>query len=283
MAERPRDFPPVHVAMVRAGEKGGFLEKVLARLCAMVKSQEWLKSQIVGSLVYPVILGTFGTLILLILFIFFVPDFRQTLEKLGGELPAVTRIVFGISDILTKYGLVTVSMLICGAVGGFFAMRKPAVRSAIETFRIKAPILGKLSRAYATSRLCQLLGSMLDNGVPMLTALHIAKDGVGNAVMKQAVEQAAESVKTGQNLATPLEQSRLFDDDVIEMIRMGEAANNLDEVLLKVSETIETRLSAGLSIATKLIEPAVLVSIGFVVMVVAFALILPMMNATANL
>jgi general secretion pathway protein F/type IV pilus assembly protein PilC len=174
-------------------------------------------------------------------------------------------------------------MLICGAVGGFFAMRKPAVRSAIETFRIKAPILGKLSRAYATSRLCQLLGSMLDNGVPMLTALHIAKDGVGNAVMKQAVEQAAESVKTGQNLATPLEQSRLFDDDVIEMIRMGEAANNLDEVLLKVSETIETRLSAGLSIATKLIEPAVLVSIGFVVMVVAFALILPMMNATANL
>jgi general secretion pathway protein F/type IV pilus assembly protein PilC len=124
---------------------------------------------------------------------------------------------------------------------------------------------------------------MLDNGVPMLAALHIAKDGTGNVVMSRAIAAAADAVKAGQHLAVPLEESKLFEDDVIEMIRMGEAANNLDEVLLKVATTIEGRLSRGLQIATKLIEPLVLVVIGGVVLTVAMALILPLVQASSNI
>jgi general secretion pathway protein F/type IV pilus assembly protein PilC len=124
---------------------------------------------------------------------------------------------------------------------------------------------------------------MLDNNVPMLTALTIAKEGAGNKLIESAIAEAAEAVKSGQQLATPLEASGLFEDDVIEMIRMGEAANNLDEVLLKVAATIESRLSRGLQVATKLIEPLVLVIIGLVVLTVALALILPLAQASSNL
>lgn len=283
MSERPGAFPSVHVAMVRAGEKGGFLEKVFSRLGAMTLAQAELRAQVIGSLVYPAILGVMGTVIAGVIFGFFVPKFRETLSSMGGELPMVTKVVFGMSDAMTQYGLFTATGLGLAVAGVFVAARTPRVRAALEDAKLNAPIIGKLVKTHATSRFCQLLGTMLDNGVPMLAALHIAKDGTGNVVMSRAIAAAADAVKAGQHLAVPLEESKLFEDDVIEMIRMGEAANNLDEVLLKVATTIEGRLSRGLQIATKLIEPLVLVVIGVVVLTVAMALILPLVQASSNI
>lgn len=283
MSERNDVFPPIHVAMVRAGEKGGFLEKVLARLGTLGIAQAELRAQMIGSLIYPAILSVMGVGIGGVVFGVFVPQFRETLSRMGGELPGITLLVFAASDAVTTYGVFTAIALALAIFGIITLSRDERFRVKIERFKVRAPVIGPLVRAHATARFCQLLGTMLDNNVPMLTALTIAKEGAGNKLIESAIAEAAEAVKSGQQLATPLEASGLFEDDVIEMIRMGEAANNLDEVLLKVAATIESRLSRGLQVATKLIEPLVLVIIGLVVLTVALALILPLAQASSNL
>jgi type II secretory pathway component PulF len=161
--------------------------------------------------------------------------------------------------------------------------KRPDIRERIEVAKTRLPVIGGLVRGFATARFCQLLGTMLSNGVPMLAALKIAKDGTGNMLMARAIDKAAEAVKEGQPLATPLAESGLLDDDVVEIISVGESANNLDEVLLKVGDSIETRLDRMLGSAVRLIEPLLLLVMAGVVGTVAAALLLPMSKLSSSL
>lgn len=276
MGERPEVFTPVHVAMVRAGEKGGFLEEVLSQLGTLVAKQAEMRSKIIGNLVYPLILIVMGVGIGGVIFGVFVPKFRPMLEKIKGGLPFLTKAVFGVSDAVTTYGIITAVVLAGVCVGVWSLSKKPRISERLERIKIGMPVIGPIVRGFAIVRLCRLLGTMLGNGVPMLAALAISKDGSGNPIIQRAIEEAAEAVKGGQGLAQPLERSGLFDDDILEMIRVGETANNLDEVLLKIAETVEGRLDRLLSIAIKLIEPLLLITIAVIVGSVAGGLLLPL-------
>lgn len=283
MAEMEGVFPPVHVAMVRAGERGGFLESVLGRLGRLVQRQAEMRAKVVGNLVYPGVLVVMGVAVGGIIFGVFVPKFRPVFERMGGELPFITRVVFGASDALGRYAPITALVGAVAGVAVWRLLRREGVRERLEAWKTRMPVVGPLVRGFATARLCQLLGTMLANGVPLLTALQIAKDGAGNLLMERAIEAATESVRAGQALAGPLSASGLLDDDVVEMIAVGESANNLDEVLIKVGETIETRLDRQLGIAVRLIEPLLLVVIAGLVGVVAAALLLPMSKVSGAL
>jgi len=283
MQQRTGTFPELHVAMIRAGERGGFLESVLAQLGGLVIKQAELTSKVIGNLVYPAVLIVFGLFIAMVIFGFFVPKFRQMFSKMQGGLPPITRLVFGISDAMTTYGLVTAAVIGGLVFGAVVLFRKPGPKAWLDRTKMQLPIVGGIIRGVSTSRLCRLLGSMLANGVPMLAALQIARDAVGNAIMKDAVDRAAEAVKAGQQLAGPLEASGLFDDDVVEMIRVGESANNLSEVLVTVSNTMEERLDRILNVAIKLIEPLLLVSIAGLVGLVAAGLLLPLTKLSQSL
>jgi len=276
MSNDPGVFPQVHIAMVRAGEKGGFLEDVLHKLGAMVVKQAELRAKIVGNLVYPMVLVAMGLVVGGVIFGVFVPKFRPMFDKIQGGLPWITKAVFVASDALTMYGPLTALGL--GVVG--FAVwrtaKRPALRDRIARWQARAPVIGPIVRGVATARLCRLLGAMLGNGVPLIAALQIAKDGTGNALMRAAVENASESVRAGQPLTPPLAASGLIDDDIAEMIAVGESANNLDDVLVTVSETIENRLDRVLGVAVRLIEPLLLVALAGIVGIVAAALLLPM-------
>lgn len=283
MADEPGVFPPVHIAMVRAGEKGGFLEDVLEKLGRMVLKQVELRSKIVGNLVYPMVLVAMGLVVGGIIFGVFVPKFRPIFDKMPGGLPWITRFVFGVSDALTTYGLITAAALAVLLGIGWKLVQRPKVRDRMERMKARAPVIGGIVRGLATARLCQLLGAMLANGVPMIAALQISKDGTGNLLMRAAVEEAIESVRAGQPLAPPLAKSGLIDDDIAEMIAVGESANNLDEVLVKVSDTIEGRLDRLLGVAVRLIEPLLLVALAGIVGTVAAALLLPMSKLGGSL
>ena len=283
MGGLPEYFPPVHVAMVRAGEKGGFLEGVLGKLGELVLRQADLRAKVIGNLIYPGVLLTMGLAVGGVIFGFFVPMFRPIFEKAKGGVPALTRVVFAVSDALGKYGLVTAVILGAIAFTLWRLSKSPAVNQRMAVIVTRLPIIGPLVRGFATARLCSLLGTMLSNGVPMLSALQIARDGTGNRLMEQAVDQAADAVRAGQPLAPQLAASGLIDDDVVEMIAVGEAANNLDEVLVKVAATIELRLDGLLGVAVRLIEPLLLVFLAGVVGVVAAALLLPMTNLSGSL
>jgi general secretion pathway protein F len=271
-------FAGPHVAMVRAGERGGFLDSVLAQLGMLVIKRAELRSKVIGNLVYPGVLITLGVAITILIFAVFVPKLRPTFAKLeeAGQLPAITSVVFALGDAVTKHGLITLCVLGAIAGGLMWARRKPTFVRWAAGAQLRLPVIGPMIRGFATAGLCRLLGTMLASNVPMLTALNIAKDGTGHPLMRAAVEEAAEAVKQGQALTQPLERSGLIDDDVVEMMRVGETANNLAEVLQKVAVTLETRLDRLLNIAVKLVEPLLLVAVAAVVGTVAIALLLPL-------
>lgn len=276
MAQHPAVFPAVHCAMVRAGERGGFLEQVLARLGRFVMAQADLRARILGSLIYPGVLVAVGTVILACVFAFFVPAFKPVLVEHVPDLPLISRFVFAAGDALGRYGPITAGVLIIGAVALWRVSRRSGVRMRLAAWLTYAPVLGSLVRALATARFCRMTGTMLANGIPILTAMQIARQAAGNALLEQAIEQAAEAVRAGRPLAGPLGDSGLFDDDVVEMIAVGESANNLDEVLIMIADTLEARVDRMLGIALRLLEPLLLVMIAVVIGVVAAGLILPM-------
>lgn len=283
MSEHPTIFPRVHVAMVRAGEKGGFLEQVFDQLGKFVMGEAELRSRIVGSLIYPMILVVVGTLVLGVIFGFFVPMFREGMFSRLESLPPVTSLVLGISDLVTRFGLVLLGVLAAIGIAGWRIRKDARVRRALSVFRTRAPVLGPLTRALATARFCRLLGTMETNGVPLLAAMSIARDAAGNALMEEAIDDAIEAVRGGQPLAGPLGRSGLFGEDIVEMIGVGEAAGNVDGVLLTIAQTLEGRVDRLLSGAVKLIEPLLLLMIAGVIGLVAVGLILPMMQMTASI
>jgi type II secretory pathway component PulF len=229
------------------------------------------------------VLVSVGAIVMGILFTFFVPMFRDKMLSRLDTVPAVTSFVLGLSDIVSKYGLVLLVALVAGGFALWSIRTRPDVRRAISIARTKAPVLGPLTRALAAARFCRLLGTMEANGVPLLTAMGIAKDAAGNALMEDAIEQAIEAVRSGEPLAGPLGESGLFGDDVIEMIAVGEAAGNVDQVLLNIADTLEGRVDRLLAGAVKLIEPLLLVVLAISIGLVAVALILPMTQMTSSL
>ncbi len=276
MEQTPGVFPTVHVAMVRAGERGGFLEQVLARLGRLVVKQADLRSKVVGNLIYPGVLCVTGIAVGAVIFGVFVPKFRSMFSRLGDNLPGVTKFVFFLSDLITSYAIVTTIVL---AVLGIVAWRlgkDRRVRRFTSIAVLRVPVVGAIVRGFATARFCGLLGTMLVNGVPLLAALQIARDGVGHMLLEDAVDQAADAVRQGEPLAPPLARSGMFDEQVVEMIAVGESANNLDDVLVKVADTIEARLDRQLLVGVRLIEPILLLMLAGLVGLVAFALLLPM-------
>lgn len=281
MERRPEVFPAIHVAMVRAGEKGGFLEQVLARLGTFVEQQAEMRAKIVGNLFYPAILVVFGGLILLGVFWFFVPMFRPLFESLD-RIPPITTFVFALSDAFGAYGPVTIAVAALLAIAWWRLRKHEDVRRALAIARTRAPIVGPITRSLAAARFCRMLGTLLANGVPMLQAMKIAKQAAGNLLMEDAIDAATEAVRQGDRLAVPLGDSGLFETEIVEMISVAEDANTLDQVLVTIAETIERRVDRLLSTAIKLIEPAMLLAIAGVVAVVAIALILPMTQLQAG-
>lgn len=283
MAQRPDAFPQVHTAMIRAGEKGGFLEQVFAKLSHLVISQAELRSKVIGNLIYPGILITLGLSVCLLIFGFFVPKMRPMFEKMEGGLPSITKAVFAASDLIGAYGPFTAVVLAALAFAFWQVQKRREVRVWVQEQLSSLPVVGPIRRSLATVRFCQLLGTMLDNGVPMIAALGITRNGVGDPLLERAVDEASQAVQGGQALAKPLGDSGYFEPDIIEMIAVGESANNLDQVLLKIATKLESRIDRMLTLAVRLIEPLLLVLIALVIVAVAMAIVLPMTQMASNL
>ena len=275
MGQRPAIFHPTHVAMIRAGERGGKLDDALHRLGELLERQAELRAKVLGSLVYPGVLATLGVGVLLIVFVVFVPQFRPLFARLQS-LPGPTTIVFGVSDALTRHGLITLIVVVGAVVGGLFAIRRPGVARWVDDVTLKAPIVGPLIRAVAVARLFRMLGTMLASGVPLLAALRVARDASTRASLTEAVDKSIEAVRAGEPLASPLAASGLLSEDIAEMVAVGEAANTLETVLTHVAESLERRVDRRLAAGVKLVEPLLLVVLAGVVGLVAVALLLPL-------
>jgi general secretion pathway protein F/type IV pilus assembly protein PilC len=266
LERHPRIFPTIQVAMVRAGERGGFLEDVLGRLGSFLERQADVRAKVVGNLIYPVVLLVVGLGIVVAALVFFVPKFKDFFAKMS--LPLSTRLLLLLSEILV--GWWPLVLLGLAAVIGFsvWAARRDDYRRAASDLMIRMPKLGPLLVSIAVARFARTLGTLLDNGIPILQSLQIAREAAGMPALAEAIDRAAEAVRAGEPLARPLGDSGLIEEDVIEMVGVGESANNLGKAL---------------AMLIRLMEPALLLFLAGLVLFIFLALIVPMMQLSSSL
>ena len=280
-AERPDVFKPLHVAMIRAGEQGGFIEEVLANLSSFLERQDELRNKVLGAMVYPVLVLAVGIAVATGLMVFLVPQFKTFFE--GMDVPWPTRLLFGVSDVVVHVWPLALLLLVIGAAGAWAFVRSDRGRRLYDGWRLRAPVVGRILRLVAITRFCRILGMMLAGGVPLLEALGIAKDATGSMLLAESIGEAAENVRAGETLAEPLGVSGFFPPEVLEMIAVAEESNQLEKTLLQIADTVERRTNRQVDLGVRLIEPMILIVLAAGIGVFAVALVYPIFSMAGSI
>ncbi len=285
MRRHPKAFSELAVSMVRAGEEGAFLEDVLKRVANFTEHQEELKSRLIGSTVYPVFLLVIGTVIVTTMVVWFVPKFEPIFQRMAqrGQLPWATTALMAVSHTLGQYGPYLLVALVGAVAFLVHYSQTEEGRYFADGLKLKMKGLGAIVRSLAIARFCRILGTLLQNGVPILQSIRIAKDATGNRVLSDAIGRAAENVQAGKSLARPLAASHQFPEDIVEMIAVGEEANNLEQVLIDIADNLERRTYRQLDLLVRLLEPVMLMVMAGVILFIVAGLLLPILQSSSIL
>ncbi|MEM7314277.1 MAG: type II secretion system F family protein [Planctomycetota bacterium] len=285
MARHPNVFSNLTISLVRAGMEGAFLEEALRRVAGFLERQEEMKGRVFGAMIYPVFLCVVGSIVTVMLVLFFVPKFQplfDQLERTGSGLPMATTALLAISEGLKAYGI----MILVGIVGLIVLvnqmLQKESVQRRLDAWKLKLPIAGKILHNAAVSRFCRVLGTLLGNGVPILKSLRISSQSSGNRLLSEAILESADNVSSGESLAGPLAASGLIPKNLMAMISVAEESNSLETVLTNISDRTDKQIERQLNVMIRLIEPIMLVLIGGVVMFILVALLLPVFDASTS-
>jgi type II secretory pathway component PulF len=279
MAQFPKTFPAVNVAMVRAGETGGFLDLVLKQIADFRTREQELLGKVRSALVYPIILAVMATGILIFLLTYFIPKFATMFAEFGGALPALTQAIVGMSDFVIKYWLVIVIVVVGIVVLIRRSLSQEQGRKSMERMFLKTPMFGTAIGQFALVRFCRMLGTLVQSGVPLITALRTAKEAIGNEVLAETVTDAIEKVQRGQSLARSLgECPELFPASVVAMISVAEESGRLDDELVRLANAYEQQLDRHLKIMVTMAEPAMLFIMAVLVGTVVIGMLLPIFN-----
>ena len=279
MAKSPETFPRVYVAMVEAGETGGFLDVVLAQIADFQAREKEMKSKVMTALLYPIILLVLALGVLIFLLVFFIPKFQSIFATFGGKLPLLTQIIVGTSEVMRSYGVLVVLAL---AIGGYmlrtwFASEQG--RRSWEGLILRAPVVGPLLAQFAMSRFCRMLGTLLGAGVPLINALNVARRSIGNQVLVDAVTNSIERVKEGKQLGPSLGECRaLFPGSVLEMISVAEESGRLDQELVRIANVTEGDLDRELKTAVAMAEPLMLFLIAGFIGTIFIGMVVPIFS-----
>lgn len=266
MAKSPEIFPKVYTAMVQAGEAGGFLDRVLGQIAEFQSREKELRSKVTSALIYPAVLMTLAIVVLVFLLVFFIPRFELIFAEFGAALPLITRVIIGVSDALTQYGLFILAATALPIVLARQWLQTEQGRRVWERAILAMPVLGPLTARFAMTRFCRMLGTLLGSGVPLIQALRVARESVGNQILVDAVTTSIDQVQKGDSLASSLASCpALFPGSVLEMISVAEETGRLDEELVRLSAVTEKDLDRQLKAAVSLAEPLMLfVMAGFI-------------------
>ena len=257
------------------------MEEVLRSLSGFIERFEELRSKVMGALIYPAVLAGLGTVVMFAALMFFVPKFEPLLANAKKPLPS--EIMFAASHIVRNYWYL-VALVLAGLVAlVWFNLKNEAVRRKLEIWQLKIPVVGSALRLLAITRFCRILGTMLANGVPLLAALKISKDATGSNILAERIAEAAEAVRDGKRLSEPLSKGDFIPEQILAMITVAEESNNLDKVLVQISDTVERRTNRQVDQAVRLIEPAILVCVAAAIGFLALGLLLPIFTMASAL
>ena len=278
LKEHPSAFSSLYVNMIRAGESSGAMDVVLFRLADFTEGQSRLRSKILGTMMYPIIMIVVGIGILGILFTVVIPRITLIFKNAKAQLPLPTRILIGSSEISRDYWWLILILL----VAFFFLLRAylktKGGRARADAFALRAPIFGIIVRMLAVGRFSRTLGTLLSSGVPLLTALDIVKNVVTNTVLTEAIEDVRVAVREGDSIAEPLRRSKQFPSIVVHMVAIGERSGALEDMLGKIADSYEQQVELRVNMLTTLLEPLMILIMGVGVGFIVFSVLMPILQ-----
>ena len=278
LSENAASFPRLYIGLVRAGEAGGTLAPTLEHLAALLERERGLASTVKSAMIYPALLvvAAIGSIVLLLTQV--LPQFVPLFEQSGAQLPGPTRALLLLGDIVSGYGLYIALALLLALLGGSQALKQPGPRLRADLLLLRLPIIGGLQRELVAARFTRTLGTLLTNGVPLIAALAIVQDAIGNRAATGAIGRAALMAKGGAGLARPLEESGLFPPRTTHLLRLGEETAQLGPMALRAAAIHEERTRLGVQRLVALLVPAITVVMGAAIAGIIAALLLAMLS-----
>jgi type IV pilus assembly protein PilC len=283
LTKYPKIFSRLFVNTVKAGEAGGVLEIVLTRLAEFSEKAERIRSKIRAALIYPIIVILFAVSVLAFLIIKVIPVFMQLYKDLGTELPLPTLILMRVSNFLQHQWAVGIIFMIGMVVVYNFLTKIPTVRYFVDSVKLRLPVFGILFQKLSIARFSRTLGTLISSGVPILQALMITKDTAGNEVISKSLARVHDSIREGESIASPLSKARVFPLMVVNMINVGEETGSLDQMLNKVADTFDEEVDTTVGALTSLLEPALIIIMGFLVAAIVIPMFLPLVKLLTTL
>lgn len=282
LSKYPKVFDKIYVTLCEAGESSGTLDTILIRLAEFKESQTALSSKVRSAMLYPIIMMVFTMIMLAVLFVYVIPQMVTVFESSPElKLPWYTVLMIDVSNIFVNYWYALIGAV--AVVSFLFVNWKntPAGRAQWDAIFLKIPVVGKLGRIIAVSRFTRTLSTLLNGGVPMLSAMSIVRNVVDNEVLAQAIDIARDNISEGESIAGPLKKSQQFPPIVIHMISIGEKTGELENMLLQVSDAYDFQVKTAVDGLTALLEPIMIIVMGCVIGSIVFSIMVPMIQLSS--
>jgi type IV pilus assembly protein PilC len=277
MARHPKVFNELYVSMVQAGEASGMLDNVLDRVADQIEKETKLKRRVKGAMVYPTVVFTFACLVLTAMLMFIVPIFAKIFTELHGQLPLLTRIVLDASNLLRSRWYIIFPLIGLMVWGGLRYKRTESGRQKWDRFKLNIPVkIGEVVLKVTMARLLRTLATLVAAGVDIIKALEIAGSTAGNWVVEKALMEARIKVQEGIPIAEPLTADPTFPPMVSQMVRIGEETGELEQMLSKIADFYEDEVDSAIQSLTSIIEPLMMIGVGFMVGIIIISMYLPM-------
>lgn len=283
MGRYPRIFDRLYTNLVKAGETAGALEAILRRLAEFREKAQRLKKTIIGALVYPIAVTVIAIGILCFIMIFIVPEFEKIFEKLEVPLPPVTEFLIGASRFIGSYWWLILIIAVAVPIVAGIIRRSEAGGAVVDRVTLYIPVIGNVLKKSAVARFSRTLGTLVSSGVGFLDALDITKAATPNIVVRNAVSEVRDSVKEGETINEPLARCGVFNDIVINMIKVGEETGELDAMLVKIADNYDEEVDDAVAAMTSLLEPILIIFMGGAVGFIVVALFLPLIKIIERL
>ena len=274
LAEYPKIFPPLYVNMIKAGEMGGFLDTALERLAEYLERAQEVQEEVKSAIAYPAILVLVGGAAIVLMFTFVLPKFAVMFEDMGDALPLSTRFLLAVSYYLQTYWWLLMLSTVGGGYGVWRYIATPQGRFAWDGWSLRLVLIGQLLQKREVGRFARTLGTLLQSGVPLLQALELVEEVVGNQVISRSLKDVRAGIREGQGIAGPLGASGVFPSLALQMVSVGEETGRLDEMLMQVAAYYERDTQTQLRRLTSLVEPVLILTMGLIVGFVVIAMLL---------
>jgi general secretion pathway protein F len=278
MAREPKSFPPLYRAMVAAGESSGTLPQIMERLSTLLERQAEIRGKLLTAMAYPSVLAIVAMGVVLALMTFVVPQVVEQFDTVGQELPLLTRMVIGLSDILVGWWWLLLLLLVAAGAGAWALLRQPPVRLAFDTWLLRVPLLGRLLRDLHAARMARTLSTMVASRLPLLEGLTLTGGTIHNRRLKAASDEITESIRGGGSLSAAMRRAGVFPPLLVYLAASGEAAGRLDEMLERAADYLEREFDRFTATAMSLLEPFIIVIMGAIVATIVLSILLPILQ-----